>query len=273
MGCEAQIANSISHACSSALNTYATANGIAGQQATLEGYLQWVLKGADVDLDYESVNEIAAALSTSGVQDAIREFLGTTASRALIENLQACEESLLEIAKSIDSLLPSTATPKQVTLATLLSRNGAHQGVSVWKGVKLALSRTELDTAIQKIDSATSLLDKLQSTRTAIGQLESNEPSKRSKKLVKRLIKTSVCAERLYHGLLASWQPPCHTEHKVHLYLEDRVLDQGTTKDSQVSSPLFSTTRTRNFRADTFRSKRWPPALPDPLSYYARQQP
>ena len=229
-----------------------------------------MLKGADVDLEYESVKDIAAALSASGVQDAVQEFLGTTASRALLENLQACEESLLEIAKSIDSLLPTPLAPKQVTLATLLSRNGTHQGITIWKGVKLALSRSELDTAIQKIDSATSLLDKLQSTRTAIGQLESNEPSKRSKRLVKRLIKTSICAERLYQGLLASWQPPCHTEHKVHLYLEDRVLDQGTTKDSQVSSPLFSTTRTPKLRADTIRSKRWPPALPDPLSCRAR---
>ena len=184
------------------------------------------------------MDDIAAALSASSIQKAIHDFLGTTASRALVENLQACEESLLEIAKSIDSLLPATVTTKQVTLATLLSRNGAHQGVTVWKGVKLALSRSELDRAIQKIDSATSLLDKLQSTRTAIGQIESNEPSKRSKRLVKRLTKTSMCAERLYQGLLASWLPPCHTDHKVHLYLEDRVLDHNTTKGSQVSSSI-----------------------------------
>jgi len=120
-----------------------------------------------------------------------------------------------------------------VTINVIANRYAINNEITVWKGIKLAFSRSELDAEIKIIDACTDLLDKIQSTRTAIGQLEGSEPTRKSRNLVKILRKVSHHADRLHNALALGWTSKCHSKHEVTLFLEDRLSASQRSREGQ----------------------------------------
>ena len=116
---------------------------LKGYEAALEGYVEWVLKGAEIEFDqFDDVEKVNAVLADPAVVDDVRDFLGKTAANALIETLESCVLALSEISCSINAFLPTpnSATDPRVNVKYIASRYAASKEVSVWKGIKLGFS-------------------------------------------------------------------------------------------------------------------------------------
>ena len=89
--------------------------------------------------------------------------------------------------------------------------------------MKLFLRKKEIDDQIARLDSATNLLNKLQSAILSTQQADTRIQSNSSTRLANSLKRVRNYASRLHKAILLSWDEKCHSSHETRLFLEDCV--------------------------------------------------
>lgn len=91
------------------------------------------------------------------------------------------------------------------------------------KGIKLAIRKDDIDRQIALLDTATSIMTRLQNSASSIGQINARPQSKTPSKTARSLARVRTYADRLHKAIRMSWGLCLNSAHQVKLLLEHRV--------------------------------------------------